>query len=150
MLQGSGGDLGIGYIERASGELPLPLQSAPPLGDGSRQRQNAAGKQHRQIRLDPQFELRSSLSRRSQGNPSTELAEAYGAHEQRIKILRGKPSLNLRLWLRPHQLRRNVGIQTGSRSFEIDRAAEGGCAAEERVHFFVREQAAHLRARVNA
>jgi len=33
-----------------------------------------------------------------------------------------------------------LGYATGNRSFEIDGAAEGGCAAEKRVHFFIGEQ----------
>ena len=37
-----GGDLTIGHIERAAHELPLRIQGAPPLGDGSGQRQNTA------------------------------------------------------------------------------------------------------------
>jgi hypothetical protein len=37
----------------------------------------------------------------------------------------------------------------GIPSFKIDRAGKGGVASEECIHFFVREQAAHLGARID-
>ena len=47
VFEGGGGDLAIGHIERPPRKLPLSLQDAPPLGNGSCDGQNATGKRDR-------------------------------------------------------------------------------------------------------
>ncbi len=41
------------------------------------------------------------------------------------------------------RFRREYWYRAGSRSFEIDGTREGGVAAEQRIDFFIREQAAY-------
>src|ERR1035438_3359008 len=75
---------------------------------------------------NPDFKLRSPLPWRSHNDPFTELAETHGTYEQRVKVLRGNPRLNLRLRLGAHQLGRNVGVQQETaHSKSTGRAEEG-------------------------
>ena len=91
MLQRCSRDLTIGHIEGFPGKLPLPFQNAPPLGNGSRDRQNASEKEVRQVGFNPRFEFIPSLSRRPQNDAFAKLAEADGTDERRVEGLRSNP-----------------------------------------------------------
>jgi len=75
VLQGRGCDLAIGHIEPRPASCRCPSKAPHRSAMDRVSGRMRAGKQDRQIRLKPQFELRSPLSWRAQGDPSTQLAE---------------------------------------------------------------------------
>ena len=110
MLQRCSRDLTIGHIEGLPGKLPLSFQKTPPLGNRSRDRQNASEKEVRQVVFNPRFELIPSLSRRPQNYAFAKFAEADGTDEQSVEGLRGNPGFNQRFRLGPYQFRCNIGV----------------------------------------
>ena len=70
-------DHAVGRMEVQPRKLPLTFQNAPPLGNGSGDGQNAAGKQDREIGFNPGFELSSPLPWRPQEDPFADFAETH-------------------------------------------------------------------------
>jgi hypothetical protein len=127
MLQRCGRDLTIGHIEGLPGKLPLPFQNSPPLGNRSRDRQNASEKEVRQVGFNPRFELIPSLSRRPQNYAFAKLAEADGTDEQSVEGLRGNPGFDQQFRLGPYQFRCNIGVQQKTTHSKSTGRAKGGC-----------------------
>ena len=85
MFQRGSRDLAVGHIEGLPPKLSLPFQNTPPLGNRSRDRQNASEKKVRQVGFNPRFELIPSLSWRPQNNAFAKFAEADGTDEQCVE-----------------------------------------------------------------
>jgi hypothetical protein len=92
--------------------------------------------------FNPGFEFFPPPPRRPQDDSFAEFAETHGADEQGVEALRDDPCFNLRQAVLAPTRTEYWHPKGNHYSFEVDWASKR--AVEERVNFFVREQAPHF------